>query len=143
MAASIALWALGAAALAWGTNEYNNIVYGYPRTFQTDAVVGHNHDSPSNPSHFIAINLHGQIVIIELPAGDPTKSIDYVLSNQLTGPGSDLYPVTLTFVKRDGKVDMLVHIEGQTITFLNTGTKFALATTSPVSTPTTNLTPTP
>lgn len=143
MVASVALWALGAAALAWGTNEYNNIVYGYPRTFQTDAVVGHNHDGPGDPSHFIAMNLHGQIVIIELPAGDPTKSIDYVLSNQLTGSGSDLYPVTLTFVNHGGRVDMLVHIEGQTIPFSNTGTKFVLETTSPTSTPTTNSTPTP
>ncbi len=120
MLASLTLWALGATALAWGTNEYNNVVYGYPRTYQTDAVVGHNNDSRNNPSHFIAINLHGQIVIIELPAGDPTKSIDYILSDQLTGSGDDLYPVTLTFsdFNHDGKVDMLVHIDGQTYSFL-------------------------
>ncbi len=32
----------------------------YPRTFQVDAVVGHN-DSATNPSHFIAMNLNGRI----------------------------------------------------------------------------------
>src|SRR5215471_3407181 len=47
--------------------------YGRPRTFQIDAVVGHN-DSATNPSHFIAINLNRHILIIELPGGDPSKA---------------------------------------------------------------------
>ena len=43
--------------------------YGYPRTWQADAVVGHS-DSPERPSHFIFLNLHGHVVIIEIPGGD-------------------------------------------------------------------------
>src|SRR5579875_2047280 len=119
MAASIALWALGAAALAWGTNEYNNIVYGYPRTFQTDAVVGHN-DSARNPSHFMAVNLHGQIIIFELPGGDPSKSQDYI-GPDLIGPQDDLLPVTLSFsdINHDGAVDMIVHVSDKDFIFCN------------------------
>jgi len=123
--AAVALWALGMNLINWGTNEYNNIVYGYPRTYQTDAVVGHN-DSVHNPSHFIAVNLHGQIIIFEMPGGDPSKSIDYI-GPDLIVPGSDQLPVTLSFsdVNHDGKVDMIVRVSGQNFVFYNTGTKFA------------------
>src|SRR6266487_4661311 len=46
--------------------------YGYPRTYQTDAVVGHG-DSLAHPSHFIAINLDGHLEVIELSGGDPKR----------------------------------------------------------------------
>lgn len=119
MLAALALWALGATALTWGTNEYNNILYGYPRTFQTDAVVGHN-DSTRSPSHFIAENLHGQIIIFELPGGDPSKSKDYI-GPDLIGPQDDLLPVTLSFsdVNHDGEVDMVVHVSDKNFVFCN------------------------
>ncbi len=119
MIAAIALVVLSMNVLTWGTNVYNNIMYGYPRTFQTNAVVGHN-DSAANPSHFIAVNLHGQIIIFELPGGDPSKSIDYI-GPDLVGPSEDLLPVTLTFqdVNHDGAVDMLVHVSDKTFPFCN------------------------
>ena len=45
---------------------------GILRTAQLDAVVGHN-DSAAHPTHFIFINLHGQIQIIEIQGGDAAK----------------------------------------------------------------------
>src|SRR6266446_10323345 len=36
---------------SWWQGVQDRWTYGYPRTYQTDAVVGHNHDSPSHPSH--------------------------------------------------------------------------------------------
>jgi hypothetical protein len=125
MLAALPLWILSTTLLAWGTNEYNNIIYGYPRTYQVDAVVGHNNDSTKNPSHFIALNLHGQVIIVEFPAGDPSKAIDYT-GPDLVGPGDDQIPITLTFtdLNHDGKVDMIVHIAGREIIFYNNGTKF-------------------
>jgi len=42
-------------------------MYGYPRTFQTDANVGH-----GGTEHFLALNNHGTIEVVELP-GDPGK----------------------------------------------------------------------
>lgn len=126
MIAALALWALSAAALTWGTNKYNDLIYGYPRTFQTDAVVGHNNDNARNPSHFIAVNLHGQVIIFELPGGDPAKSIVYP-GPDLVGPGDDLLPVTLSFsdVNHDGLVDMVVHISDKNFVFYNNGKQFA------------------
>ena len=125
MIAALALWVLGSSLLAWGSAKYNDIAYGYPRTFQTDAVVGHGGDNKTQPSHFVALNLHGQVIIVELMAGNPAKSINY------TGPdlfesGGDLIPVTLEFrdVTGDSKVDMLIHIQDKVFVFVNDGTKF-------------------
>lgn len=140
--AMLSLWALGAAVLGWGTNVYNNVLYGYPRTYQTDAVVGHN-DNTHNPSHFIAVNLHGQIIIVEFPGGDPSKSTDYI-GPELIGPQDDLLPVTLTFSDyyHTGKIDMVVHVSDKSFIFCNNGVKFTSCDGSNQSPPLTT-TPTP
>ena len=83
--------------------------YGNPRTYQTDAVVGHS-DSPGNPSHFIAENLRGQIIVIEYPGGDVSKARSYSIT---TLPGNDSYPpvrVAFKDVNGDGKPDMVIDI---------------------------------
>ncbi|HVU67330.1 MAG TPA: hypothetical protein VHD63_09380 [Ktedonobacteraceae bacterium] len=137
MLIALGLWVLGMNALSWGTNEYNTLVYGNPRTFQTDAVVGHN-DSSTNPSHFMAINLHGQIIIVEFPGGNPSKAIDYA-GPDLIAPGEDQIPVTLTFedLNHDGKLDMVVHVADKIFVFMNNGTTFAANNnTSPTPTAT-------
>jgi hypothetical protein len=133
--AILSLWALGAAALGWGTNVYNNFVYGFPRTYQTDAVVGHS-DNARNPSHFIAVNLHGQIIIIEFAGGDPSKSTSYI-GPELIGPQDDLLPVTLTFgdYYRNGKIDMVVHVSDKSFIFCNSGVKFTACDASNQSPP--------
>ncbi len=99
--------------------------YGRPRTFQIDAVVGHNHDSANAPSHFIALNLHRHIQVIELPAGDAQKAKVYA-GPILLGEGQDLAAVTVSFadVNGDGKPDMLVHVDQTQIVFLNDGGSF-------------------
>lgn len=140
MIAALALWELSASVLSWGTGLYNNVIYGYPRTFQVDAAVGHN-DSVKNPSHFMALNLHGQVIIIEFPGGDPSKAVDYT-GPKLFEAGADQTPITLSFtdMNRDGKTDMIVHIGDQDIIFYNNGTKFVTqppgsSQATPTSTP--------
>jgi len=63
--------------------------------------------------------------VIEIPDGDPSKSKIYI-GPQLFGDNADLTPVTLSFkdVNGDGKPDMLMHVQDQTIIFLNDGTQF-------------------
>lgn len=104
------LWWGMAQAVVFGTNALNTLRYGYPRTFQIDAIVEQD-DSLSHPSHFIALNLRGTITILDFPGGDPTKERIIVLTNAV-GPASDLDPVTLKFVdvNHNGKPDMLVTI---------------------------------
>jgi len=125
----VILWMVGSAALAWGHQRLDDLQYGNPRTYQTDMVVGHN-DGPKNPSHFIALNLHSQIIVVEFMGGNPQKAVTYVTPVFIAGANSDLAPVTLEFrdVNGDGKLDMLVHIhlsgQDQVSVFINDGQKF-------------------
>ncbi|HJT59937.1 MAG TPA: hypothetical protein VJ761_25740 [Ktedonobacteraceae bacterium] len=109
----------------WWQTQQDDWHYGRPRTAQYDAVVGHGGDSVAHPSHFIALNLNRQIIVIELPAGNPAKAITY-LGPMLVGDGEDLLPVTLSFEDRngDGKPDLSIHIGDQLIVLLNTGKQF-------------------
>jgi len=112
-------WVLFTAAANWWQVTRDDWHYGRPRTFQIDAVVGHN-DSATNPSHFIALNLNRRIEIIEFPGGDPSKAKIY-LGPTLLGDGQDLAPVTLTFkdVNGDGKPDMIVNVEDSHFVYIN------------------------
>src|SRR5258706_12618358 len=89
-------------------------IYGYPRTFQVDANVGHG-DNNFPVSHFIALNLNGRIEVIEIPQGDAEKLQPHLyLIARLAMQGSDLVPVTVSFgdMNGDGKPDMLVTFNG-------------------------------
>jgi hypothetical protein len=129
MVAMLVLWVVGSSALAWGVQRYDDYRYGNPRTYQVDQVVGQGGDSTAHPSHFIAINLNHQAVVIELMAGDPAKSVSYVAPIYIVGDNG-LAPILLDFrdVNGDGKLDMIVTIhlsnQNQVYVFINDGTKF-------------------
>jgi hypothetical protein len=120
----LALWVLGSYALSWWQNHQLDSTYGMPRTYQTDQVVGHA-DSAQHPTHFIAVNLNSHITIIEIPGGNNQHARIYS-GPTLYSDNGDLTPVTLEFydVNGDGKVDMIVHVGDQKITYLNDGTQF-------------------
>lgn len=96
MVLAVVLVLLAQLLMGWLGNTWNDLHYGNPRTFQIDAVVGHE-DSVAHPSHFIALNLHGQIDIVEFPAGKVSQARVYV-GPQLSGPKAALVPVTLRFI---------------------------------------------
>jgi hypothetical protein len=120
-------WMLLTMVANWWQITQDDWHYGRPRTYQVDQVVGHN-DSAQNPSHFIAINLRRQVEVIEFPGGDATHAKIY-MGPLLLGPEQDLAPVTLSFrdVNGDGKIDMIVNVQGSHFIFLNTGTQFRAA----------------
>lgn len=117
-------WMALSAVGNWWTNWRNYTDYGYPRTYQTDAVVGHD-DSPQHPSHFIFMNLNGRAIVIEFPGGDPSKAIDYVGAT-LFGTNPSYIPATGRFydANGDGKVDMEIDYGGDNQIWLNNGSKF-------------------
>lgn len=115
--AALLLWIGVSSVIAWGNGIWDQLRYGNPRTYQTDAVVGQD-DTTQHPSHFIALNLHGQIVILDFPAGDPTKAREFTVSSIL-GPNAAQVVVTLHFVdiNHNGKPDMIIDA-GEAQTFL-------------------------
>jgi hypothetical protein len=124
MCACLVLWVGGQTAI----NRWDDTIYGYPRIYQCDAVVGHA-DSPANPSHFIAINLYGRLEVIEFPGGDASHAKIYI-GPELVGYGLDHVRVTLSFkdVNGDGHPDLLIHAGGRTFVFLNDKGTFRAAT---------------
>jgi hypothetical protein len=62
-----------------GLGVSNRLSYGPTPTAYLDAVVG-DHDAPGHPTSFVAMNVHGTIVIQVAPGGDFVKSSTYVLT---------------------------------------------------------------
>lgn len=124
MLCMLALWTLVMAVAGWAGSELETLRYGYPRTYQTDQFVGHN-ESSGIPSHFIAINLHGRIEVIEFPGGDASHAKVYE-GPQLYTANADQAPVTLKFedVNGDHKLDMLVCFQGSQIVYINAQGQF-------------------
>ena len=109
---------------AWWQVHQDDATYGRPRTYQVDVIVGHQ-DGVAHPSHFIFLNLQGHVMVVEFPGGDASHAIVYT-GPTLFSENSDLTPITGEFkdVTGDGHPDMLVHIQDQTLVFINDGTKF-------------------
>ncbi len=128
MIAMLVLWTLLTLAVTWWNTTWDDIHYGRPRTFQIDAIVGHN-DSSSNPSHFIAMNLNGRLEVIEFPGGDASKARIYI-GPQLYGNGDNLIPVTLSFVDVNGnhRPDMILHFQDTRLVYINENGGFRPAT---------------
>jgi len=120
----LAGWALLTMLSNWWQITQDDWHYGRPRTYQVDMVVGHN-DSATNPSHFVALNLRSHIEVIEFPGGDSSKAKVYV-GPTLIGPGQDLTVVTLSFkdVNNDGKLDMILNVQGSHFVFINENGQF-------------------
>ncbi len=75
---ALLLWFGGTQLGAWWQETQWNWTYTSTfRTYSVDAVVGHNRDNTSHPSHFIVQNDKRRIVIVEFPADDPGKVIVY------------------------------------------------------------------
>jgi hypothetical protein len=108
----------------WTQHALDTWHYGMPRTYQTDAVVGHG-DSLAHPSHFIGLNLNGHIEVIELPGGDPSRARLYA-GPTLSGPDRSEVPVVVTFedVNHNGKPEMILQFAGLEVIYRNTGTTF-------------------
>jgi len=110
---------IGQLFVGWFSTTWDNLHYGYPLTFQVDAFVGH--ESGKIPSHFIALNLHGRIEVIEFPGGDASHAKIY-MGPQLYDANADLIPVTLHFVDthHNHYPDMFVQFNNTQILFQNT-----------------------
>jgi hypothetical protein len=113
-------WVALTAVSQWWQGVVDNFTYGTPRTYQIDKNVGHN----NRESHFIAINLNGEVEVIETQKGHPEAAKIYTI---VTMPEDQaLIPVTLTFqdIRKRGRVDIIVHFGQTEIPMYNNGTGF-------------------
>jgi hypothetical protein len=105
----------------WAMKTADDVQYGYPRTTQEDHYVGH--EQAGIPSHFVAMNLQGQITVVELPGGN-LKGAQLLVGPQLVGPGADLAPVRLEFVGEKKHPDLVVTVQSMQVHFHNTGASY-------------------
>ncbi|HEY6541856.1 MAG TPA: hypothetical protein VIZ18_13000 [Ktedonobacteraceae bacterium] len=76
----------------WWTNTTDDWKYGNPRTYQIDQFVGQG-DSPDHPDHFIVVNTHGQVIVIQLNPQHPELNHIY----GITTASDPKTPVSLLF----------------------------------------------
>jgi hypothetical protein len=127
MVVLLSFWLLWSIGTVWWQGKQDDWKYGMPRTFQADANVGHG-TSQVPDSHFIAVNLAGNIQVIEEPANDASRSKIFAITTLNSGDGT--IPVTVSFrdLNADGKLDMVITIgdPGQQVSMFlfNNGTTF-------------------
>lgn len=117
-------WLLFSVVGGWWQSVQDGWTYGLPRTFQVDQYVGQQ-DSPASPDHFIALNLHGLIEIVQINPQHPEQ--DHIFT--ITSVSDEREPVTLRFADTtgDGKLDLLVSVGDSnpyTVVLHNTGKAF-------------------
>ena len=118
--AMVLLW-VGEMLLHWGNRVTDDIHYGRPRTTHADQFVGH--ETGNIKSHFVAMNLDGQIYVIEIPGGSPNTP-HLLVGPRLIGEGTDLAPVSLSFPGDPQHPDLLLVVNGIQVSFHNTGSAY-------------------
>jgi len=123
---AIALYFVLSGVVQWGLQRYDDVRYGTTRTFHTDAVIGIE-DSVLNPTHFVAMNLNRQVVIMQIPGGDTGKT-RVINGPYLFGADEDRTPVLLDFrdVNGDQLTDMIVNVKNEALVYLNRGDRLGL-----------------
>jgi hypothetical protein len=121
-----ALSLLVGSAIHHGRVVWNDLHYGRPRTTHLSGVVGHN-DANGVPTHFVAINLQRQVVVLELPGGDATQVRSFP-APYLFGDNEELTPVFMDLrdVDRDGFLDLVISVRNEQIFYLNKDGTFRL-----------------
>ena len=113
---------------AWGQRRLDDLRYGFPRTTQLEAYVGHN-EVGGAPTHLVALNLHRQVSVLELPGGDPAQVRVVAGPYLVGGDGEYVVPhLALQDVDGDGNVDLLLQLRDEVVVYLNKDGTFRLIT---------------
>lgn len=126
--ALLAMYVLLSGVVGWGQAKIDDLRYGRPRTFQLSAMVGHGEEN-GTPTQLMALNLNRQVMVIEVPGGDATKTRALV-GPYLFGANEDLTPVTMRLadVNHDNVPDLIVRVKDEEMLYLNHDGAFNLIT---------------
>lgn len=128
LVAAVVLYMVLSAIVGWGISKYDDVRYGTTRTYHTDEYMGID-DSATSPTHFVAMNINRQVVVMQIPGGDTSKT-RIINGPYLFGSNEDRTPVILNFsdVNADGLKDMIVNVKNEALIYLNRGDHLSLMT---------------
>ncbi len=109
---------LASTVALWVQIKVGDLQYGYPRSVQLEGYLGF-HETTGRPSHFVAINLHRQVLVVYMPGDDPFHPT-VLRGPYLTGANSQYDPVTLRLVdvNGDGYPDVVASVDGRQVAWI-------------------------
>ena len=115
-------------AIGWGQRRLDDLRYGFPRTTQIDGFVGHG-EAGGMPTHLIALNLHRQVSILEIPGGD-TSQVRVLAGPYLVGADGEYVTPQLALqdINGDGQDDLLIQVREEIVVCINDNGSFRLIT---------------
>ena len=114
--------------IGWGQRRLDDMRYGFPRTIQLDGFVGHGEES-GLPTHLMALNLNGQVSILEFPGGDPAKLRVFPGPYLVGTDGPYVAPhLSLADLTGDGQADLLLQVREEVVVYVNADGSFRLIT---------------
>lgn len=125
--AILAIYVLMSAVVEWAQVGIDDLRYGRPRAMHLEGFVGHSGETATQPTHFIALNLDRQVMVVEIPGGDPAQVRSFA-GPYLFGANEDLTPVLLSLhdVDGDGYNDLLIDVRNERVIYLNRDGSFRL-----------------
>jgi hypothetical protein len=126
--ALVAIYLLLSSVVGWGQVMLDDMRYGRPRTFHLTANIGRPEEANA-PTHMIAMNLDRQVVVLEIPGGDSSRT-RALPGPYLFGAGEDLTPVTMRLedVNSDQLADLIVQVKNEEMVYINRDGSFQLIT---------------
>lgn len=120
LVAMLAIYILVGWVVNWCQVRLDDLRYGRPRTMHLSGFVGRAEEAQGQPTHFIAMNLNRQVVVLELPGSDPTHVRNWP-GPYLFGAREDLTPVIIDLadVDGDGLPDVVLNVRNEQIVYLN------------------------
>ncbi|HEU4324443.1 MAG TPA: hypothetical protein VFS21_14915 [Roseiflexaceae bacterium] len=113
---------------AWGQRRIDDLRYGYPRSTQVSGFVGHDEHS-GLPTQLIALNLRGQVSIVELPGSDAQKVRSLPGPYLVGADGPYVAPqLSLADMNADGSLDLLLQVREEVVVYVNDQGAFRLIT---------------
>ena len=112
----------------WAHTLRDDLQYGRPRTTTLRAFVGH-HETSGSPTQLVALNLNRQVVVLEVPGGDPAQA-RLLHGPYLFGAQEHLTPIHLRLaqINADGAPDLVVSVKQEELIYINEHGTFRLIT---------------